>query len=471
MITSLLLVPRPSYGEEPLRQAPQGQQQIKLSFAPLVKKVSPAVVNIYTKRIVRSRAGYSPFMQDPFFRHFFGDSFNSMGGMQRERVESALGSGVIVDPSGVVITNAHVVKDADEITVALPSGKEFTARKSLVDEASDLAVLRIIDLKEVLPFISLKPSESLEVGDLVLAIGNPFGVGQTVTSGIVSALARSSLDINDFNFFIQTDAAINPGNSGGPLVDLDGHIVGINTAIFSRSGGSLGIGFAIPSEMVATVIAAENSGQYSDSGIVRPWLGITAQKVTSDIAESLGLETPRGVLVARLHKESPISTAGGKVRDIVLAINGKKVKEPAELKFRMATIPLGDKAVFTVLNKNKERDISVEAIAPPESPGRDIRALGGAHPLDGATVSNINPAVIAELSLDSDSSGVVVVSVQRRTEASRVVRAGDIILSVNGSKVRTVDDAVSILNGNKARRTGWELILSRNGSKRQIIIR
>jgi serine protease Do len=277
---------------------PDSRAAIQMSFAPVVKKVAPAVVNIYTKRVVTQRL--SPFMDDPFFRQFFGNAFQlNRGGVTRDRVENALGSGVIASADGLVVTNAHVIKGADEIQVVLPDGREFDAHVTLTDAPSDLALLRISAPGEKLPFVTLKPSENMEVGDLVLAIGNPFGVGQTVTSGIISALARSSLNIENFNFFIQTDAAINPGNSGGPLVAMDGSVIGINTAIFSQSGGSLGIGFAIPSEMVATVVAAEKNGQAGDGGVVRAWLGVTTQAVTPEIAESLGFKTPHGIMKAR----------------------------------------------------------------------------------------------------------------------------------------------------------------------------
>jgi serine protease Do len=241
----LVLVGASAFAQD--KVVPDNKQQIEFSFSPVVKRISPAVVNIYTKTMVTSRI--SPFGNNPALNQLFGQNFN--GGLTRQHIESSLGSGVIVEQDGVVVTNSHVVKDAQEISVVLGDGREFDAKVSLSDPHSDLAILRIDPKGEKLPFAPLKASETLEVGDIVLAIGNPFGVGQTVTSGIVSALARSSLNISDYNFFIQTDAAINPGNSGGPLVAMDGGVVGINSAIYSQSGGSLGIGFAIPSEMVA----------------------------------------------------------------------------------------------------------------------------------------------------------------------------------------------------------------------------
>ena len=268
-------------------QAPTSRETIRLTFAPIVKKAAPAVVNVYSRRVVRAR---SPLFDDPFFRRFFGE--DSPFGLNRERVQNSLGSGVILDPDGLIVTNHHVIVDADEIRVVLSDRREFEAKVVLSDEHSDLAVLKIDLHGGHLPALPIGDSDELEVGDLVLAIGNPFGVGQTVTSGIVSALARS-IGAADFRSFIQTDAAINPGNSGGALVDLDGKLVGINTAIFSRSGGSMGIGFAIPSAMVRVVLeAARHGGKF-----VRPWLGASGEAVTADIAEALKLQHPMGVLV------------------------------------------------------------------------------------------------------------------------------------------------------------------------------
>lgn len=447
------------------RAVPETRQQAQLSFAPLVKQVAPAVVSVTTKRIVTQRV--SPFMGDPFFEPFFGQSFG--GGLTRKRLEGALGSGVIVEPEGLIVTNAHVVKDAEEITVVMNDGREFPAKKALVDEPSDLALLRIDAAGEALPFVSLEPSERLEVGDMVLAIGNPFGVGQTVTSGIVSALARSNLNINDFNFFIQTDAAINPGNSGGALVAMDGGVVGINSAIFSKSGGSLGIGFAIPSEMVATVIAAEKAGLTGEKGIARAWLGIAAQRVTPDIADSLGLDTPHGVLIAGLHSASPAKKAGLETGDVVLSVNGKTVRDPAEMKFRMATVPLGSEADFEILRKGQTKTLHVAAIAPPDNPPRNETLLTGNHPLSGATVANINPAVAVEMELGGEDEGVVITKTGNRGAAGRFAAPGEIIRSINGADVKDVAGLEKIL---KRGASAWQIIIADGrGHQRQVIVR
>lgn len=451
-------------GQGTERSVPHSREQVQLSYSPLVKKVSPAVVNIYTKRVVRQRV--SPFFSDPFFEQFFGRGF---GGMSREQVQSSLGSGLIIEEDGVVITNAHVVEGAEEISVVLKDGREFDAKISLADKSSDLAVLRADTKGEKLPSATLKPSENLEVGDIVLAIGNPFGVGQTVTSGIVSAQARSSLNINDFNFFIQTDAAINPGNSGGPLVAMDGTVVGINTAIYSRSGGSLGIGFAVPSEMVATVIAAEKTGA-TNASAARPWFGGEGQTVTADIAESLGLDKPRGVLVSGLHPQSPAKKAGVRKGDVVVALNGRNVTDPAELKFRLATVPIGEMANLSVLRQGKVNVIKMRAMTPPNDPPQNKTTLQGRHLLNGATVANINPLNSVELGINDAKEGVVVLDLERRTQAARLFSVGDIIISVNDDDVEDVKDLQKEIN-QAAARGMYDVVVERNGRQSRIVIR
>lgn len=447
------------------RDVPNSREQVMLSYSPLVKKVSPAVVNVYTKRLVTKRI--SPFGGDPFFEQFFGRGFG--GGLNRQQIESSLGTGVIIDAKGVLITNAHVIKGAQEIVAVLADGREYDAELSLMDEQSDLAVLRIDTKGESLPFASLKPSENLEVGDIVLAIGNPFGVGQTVTSGIVSALARSSLNINDFNFFIQTDAAINPGNSGGPLVSMDGSVVGINTAIYSRTGGSLGIGFAIPSEMVASVVAAEKSGA-DNASVARPWIGVKGQAVTADIAESLELELPRGVLVSKLHKSSPAKKAGLQVGDVIVSINDRQINDAAEMKFRLATVPIGQSANLGVLRKGKEMQLNMVAMTAPDDPPHSKEVLEDAFLLSGATVGNLNPRIAVELGLDTEREGVVVTDIEQGTAASRIIRAGDVILELNEDEIEDIKDLKNELD-QAAQRGVLDMVVERNGYQNRIVIR
>src|SRR5499425_334714 len=323
------------------RQVPASAGQLELSFAPIVKRVAPAVVNVYAARIV---ANNNPFLADPFFRQFFG-------AVPREQVERSLGSGVIVDPTGLVVTNYHVIEGASQIKVALADKREFEADIVLKDQRSDLAVLRIKDAKERFPTLEFADSDELQVGDVVLAIGDPFGVGQTVTHGIVSAVARTQVGITDYQFFIQTDAAINPGNSGGALVDMTGKLVGINTAIFSRSGGSQGIGFAIPANMVKVVVASARSG---GSTVKRPWLGARLQAVTPEIAESLGLKRPTGALVASVTAASPAGRSGLKTSDLIVAIDGQAVEDPNAFDYRFATKALGGSARLGVVRGGRE---------------------------------------------------------------------------------------------------------------------
>lgn len=401
------------------RVVPENNGQVKLSFAPVVKKTAPAVVNIYTSKTVQ--------VSNSFYRFFFER------GMPRERVQRSLGSGVIVSVDGLIITNNHVVGDADEVRVVLSDRREYEAMVLLTDERTDLAVLRIDVEGEILPTLDLGDSDGLEVGDLVIAIGNPFGVGQTVTSGIVSAVARTGVGVSDYQFFIQTDAAINPGNSGGALVDLDGRLVGINTAIFTRSGGSIGLGFAIPANMVQVVIeAARNEGR-----VRRPWFGAEGQAVTSDIAQSLGQVRPQGVLINDVYPNSPADDAGILPGDVVLKINGSDVVDAGGLRYRLATEALGQQIPVKILRAGTEIDVTLSLRAPPETPARDIRVLAGRNALQGLTVGNLSPAFAEELGLPFDAKGVIVTEVDARSPARRLnlFAPGDIIVEINGVEI------------------------------------
>ncbi|NKB52996.1 MAG: Do family serine endopeptidase [Rhizobiaceae bacterium] len=439
-------------GLETLRLVPENREQIKFSYAPLVKSIAPAVVNVYAARQVQQRR--SPFAGDPFFERFFGRDF---GGRPRQRISRSLGSGVIIGSDGIVVTNHHVIENADEVKVALSDGREYEARIELIDKKSDLAIL-VIEPDEELPTVELGDSEELQVGDLVLAIGNPFGVGQTVTSGIVSALARSQNSVNDFGFFVQTDASINPGNSGGALVDMDGRLIGVNTAIFTRSGGSNGIGFAVPSNMVRVVLESVRKG--SDT-VLRPWIGAKFQSVTSDIAESLGMARPTGALIAGLTKDGPAERAGLRMGDVILSIDGKPVPHMDALGYRLATAGIGRVIEMTVMSQNATRNIEFELSVPPEVPLRDIRRLGGRSPFTGATVANLSPRLALEYDLSSDDLGVVVLSIDRRSPAARFgIRAKDIIVTVNDQNI--VDTAM-LDEMTRKRSNGWSYVINRGG--------
>jgi serine protease Do len=399
---------------------PTDRSELAYSYAPLVKRVSPAVVNIYTTTTARVQRRL-PF---PF------------PGMPQagERVQNSLGSGVLVRPDGLIVTNAHVVKGADEIRVVLADRREFDAKVVTQDDRYDLALVRIDGGGEKFPFLQMRDSDSIEVGDVVLAIGNPFGLNQTVTSGIISALARSAGGVNDSSFFIQTDAAINPGNSGGALVSLDGRLIGINTAIYSQTGGSVGIGFATPSNIVARIVSTGEQG----GRIVRPWLGINMQRVTPDIAAGFNLPRPAGLVVKEVFPGGPGAHAGLKRNDVIIALKDQPIDDEASLRFRLATLQVDATVPVRIIRGGKEMVFNMKLAPPPEDPPRDPAVLEGRQPLSGAGVANLSPAVADELGLVEWRPGVIVTDVKAGSFAGRFVRPGDMILSVNGQDVKNV---------------------------------
>src|SRR4051794_16266553 len=356
------------------RRVPTSAAELRLSYAPIVQRVQPAVVNVYAAKVVRDR---NPLLDDPIFRRFFG-----VPGQQPEQMQRSLGSGVMVDPSGLVVTNVHVIEGADEVKVSLSDKREFEAEIVLKDPRSDLAVLHIKGVHEKFPTLDFANSDELLVGDVVLAIGNPFGVGQTVTHGIISALVRTQVGISDYQFFIQTDAAINPGNSGGALVNMKGEVVGINTAIYSQSGGSIGIGFAIPANMVRTVVhSAETGGK-----IMRPWIGADLQDVTPEIADSLGFARPEGALLVKLHPASPLAKAGLDVGDVILAFEGKPIENAKEFSYRVATAAIGTSGIVEFERGGKRVETRVQLVSAPQTTARDEKILEGQSPFSGLGV-------------------------------------------------------------------------------------
>jgi serine protease Do len=440
---------------------PDSRAEIAFSFAPVVKKVAPAVVNIYTRKVVEGRAA-SPFMNDPFFQQFFGNQFGF--GIPEKRVQSSLGSGVIIGADGLIVTNNHVIQDSDQITVVLNDRREFPAKVVTADDRIDLALLRIDTGGLRLPTLPLADSDQLQVGDLVLAIGDPFGVGQTVTSGIISALARTQVGISDYGFFIQTDAAINPGNSGGPLVTMEGKVAGINSAIFSKTGGSVGIGFAIPANMVAAFLAAEKTGGH----LQRAWIGVKGESVGVDMAEGLGLSHPTGVVVDEIYPGGPAARAGLQQGDVILAVNGKEVDDQGSLQFRLATLAAGGEATLTVQRTRQEMTLPVRPVPPPETPPAQRTELTGAEPLAGATVANLSPAVADQLQLADEWHGVVIVKTRRSGYAYRLgLEKGDIIEAVNGRHTATVADLQDALT---AADGSWEITFNRGGQSRTLQI-
>ena len=431
------------------RRLPSSAAELQLSFAPVVKRVAPAVVNVYAARVVENR---NPFMNDPLFRQFFG-------AVPREQVLRSLGSGVIIDPAGLVVTNYHVIEGASEVKVALADKREFDAEVALKDEHSDLAVLQLKAASERFPVLDFTNSDELQVGDVVLAIGDPFGVGQTVTHGIVSALARTQVGISDYRFFIQTDAAINPGNSGGALVDLSGRLVGINSAIYSRSGGSQGIGFAIPSNMVRVVVASAKGG---NAAVKRPWLGAKLQDVTPEIAESLGLKRPSGALVASAAADGPAAKAGIKTGDLIVSIDGTAIDDANAFDYRFATTPLGGTAEIGVVRHGKEMAFKVALQTAPDEPREQIE-IQARSPFLGTTVANLSPALADDLRLDTQTRGVVIVAVADGSEAQSLgFQKGDIVVSVNNQKIERSNDL------DRVARTGgrqWRITINRGGQQ------
>ena len=435
------------------RKVPRNRGEINFSFASIVKRAAPAVVNVYAERMVVQRS-ISPLFDDPFFRRFFGGPDL---GVPRQRMQRSLGSGVIIAADGIVITNHHVIKDADEVRVALADKREFEAEIILADSRSDLAVLRLKNLSGQLPFLEFGDSDAIEVGDLVLAIGNPFGVGQTVTSGIVSATARTHVGVSDFQFFIQTDAAINPGNSGGALIDISGRLIGINTAIYSRSGGSNGIGFAIPANMAKIVARSALSGK----PIERPWLGLALQEVTPDIAEGLGLDRPRGLLVTGLDKAGPAKAAGIAVGDLIIALDGEAVDNDQVLNYRLATKGIGAWVALTVLRNGVQKTVRVRLEKAPETVPRNKVLIKGGSPFAGVVAVNLSPAVAEELRLEVSEGGVVIIKVAPRSPAARLgLAAGDIIREING---REIADTGELKAATAKPRSLWRFTIERGG--------
>lgn len=435
------------------QSVPDTRAEISLSFAPVVRQAAPAVVSIYARRTVEMRS--NPFFDDPLFGQLFGDF-----GRAAPRVQNALGSGVILTPDGIVVSNDHVVGGADDIRVVLSDRREFAADIILSDRESDLAVLRLRDVRG-LPVLPLADSDLAQVGDLVLAIGNPFGVGQTVSSGIVSALARSGIAVGSGRgYFIQTDAAINPGNSGGALVDLAGRLVGINTAILTRSGGSNGIGFAIPANLVAQVVAQAQAGQ---TRFRRPWLGATGQAVDAGLAEAFEMGLPQGVVITDLHPQSPLLAAGLRPGDAILAVEGEPVNSPPEMMFRLSAMGLGGTARLDVLRRDGPGEVVVDLAPPPEAPPR--ARLHSAGALRGLVAETVNPAVAEEWDLASvvasGLAGAVVVDVQD-TARRAGLRVGDVVVSVNRTPVRNTADLDRALR-DTARY--WEVELIRQGQR------
>ena len=427
------------------RRLPADTASMKLSFAPIVRRAAPAVVNVYSKRVVRQQV-------DPFWSMFTG------GGVPRERIEQSLGSGSIVRPDGVILTNHHNIENAQEIRVVTADRREWPASVLLDDARADLAVLKIDTKGERLPTLEIDAGGAPQVGDLVLAIGDPFGVGQTVTNGIVSALQRSDVGANAYAFFIQTDAAINPGNSGGPLVDMSGRMIGVNTAIVSSSGASAGVGFAIPAAMADQVVRAAMGGSHA---VARPWLGAKTQTLTEEMARSMGLTAPQGVVVTNVWPDGPAARAGIAVGDVVTAVDGQAVNDDAALTYRVATRRAGERLALSVRHGAAMRDPSVTLDAPPDRPTADERLIAGRNPLAGATVVNLSPATALKYGVDPFAAqGVLVTKISGGFAQSIGLQAGDFVRGVNGVAITST---AALQAAVQAGARGWVLNIQRGG--------
>jgi len=428
------------------RVLPTDALSMKASFAPVVREAAPAVVNIAAVGVQR--------VQDPFFSMFgFGP--------QTQRVGS-VGSGVIVRPDGVVVTNNHVIEGMQQIRVTLNDRREFSARVVLADARSDIAVLQLESVNERLPTLNIDDREEQQVGDLVLAIGNPFGVGQTVTNGIISALNRTETGISDSGSFIQTDAAINPGNSGGALVDMDGDLIGINTAIFSRSGSSSGVGFAVPATMVKRVVDSAVGGA---TAVVRPWLGVKGETVTADIARGLGLERPQGLVVTEVYPGGPAARAGLREGDVITAVDGAEVNDQGGLNFRVGTREPNETVQVSVLRNGRPEMLNARVQPLPGDADIDNAEVIRSGVFSGAQVLALNPALADSLGGDPFATGVIVGRVQRGSYANRTgLQGGDIILAVNGRAVTSVDQLANVGRGS-------EVVIERRGQRIAAVIR
>ena len=429
------------------RMLPADASSMKASFAPVVREAAPAVVNISARGVQQVR--------DPFFELF--------GGGPRSRVTGSIGSGVIVRPNGVVVTNNHVIQGMQEIRVTLNDRREFPARVVLADERSDIAVLQLENVNERLPTLNIDDREEQQVGDLVLAIGNPFGVGQTVTNGIISALNRTETGISDSGSFIQTDAAINPGNSGGALVDMDGDLIGINTAIFSRSGSSSGVGFAVPATLVKRVVDSAVGGA---TAVVRPWLGVKGETVSAEIARSLGLERPQGLVVTEVWPNGPGARAGLREGDVITAIDGAEINDQGGLNFRVGTREPNETVEVAALREGRPLTLNARVQRLPGDADVDGATLIREGGLSGAQVLTLNPALADSLGGDPFASGVIVGGVASRSYAQRGVgvQTGDVILAVNGRAVTSAEQLADLPRG-------AQLTVERRGQQGILLVR
>jgi len=413
-------------------------EKLSSALSEVADAVRPAVVNISTTSIETTEDNpFGDMFNDPFFRHFFGDQFGEPG-HKRKFKSSALGSGVIVSENGYILTNNHVVKGADEIKVILYDKREFKGKVVGTDPRTDLAVVKI-NAKD-LPTLSFGDSGKLKTGDVVLAIGNPFGLNQTITMGIVSAVGRSNIGLADFEDFIQTDAAINPGNSGGALVNGSGKLVGINTAIFSTSGGYMGIGFAIPSDMAKTVM----DSIIEHGRVIRGWLGVSIQNLTPELAKSLGIKATEGALIAGIEGDSPAEKAGLKRGDLVTELNGKKIADVTNLRNMVAATAPGTRVDFKVIRNGKE--LSITATLGEYHEKKVVKKTAYDNALEGVTVQELTSSLRDNLNLPKGLVGVAVTDVEHDSPAQGLLQKNDVIQEVDRKPVRDTQEYEEIVS-------------------------
>jgi serine protease Do len=424
------------------------------AMAEVAAAVKPAVVNISSTKTIKVSGMQSPFFDDPFFRRFFGDEFGPFQ-RPREHKQSGLGSGVIVDKDGYILTNNHVIRDADEIKVKLSDKREFKGKVVGTDSKTDLAVIKIDS--NHLPVLKLGDSEKLKVGETVIAIGNPFGLNQTVTSGIVSATGRANVGIADYEDFIQTDAPINPGNSGGALVNVKGELVGINTAIFSTSGGYQGIGFAIPSSMAKVVM----DNLIKKGKVVRGWLGVSIQTVTPDLAKQFDIKDDKGALVGDVVEEGPAEKAGMQRGDVIIEFDGKEISDPSSLRNSVAGTPPGKKVTLKIIRDSKMQKIDVTVAELPT----ELQKLHGEFDnlLKGVMVQGLTPELKKNLDIPKRINGAVITDIEEGSPAGGLLMPNDVIIEVNRKRINSMKDYEAVVSNIKS---GQDILLLvfRNGS-------
>jgi serine protease Do len=437
------------------KEAIETLSKVDLAMSEVAAAVKPAVVNISSSRVITQRGMQNPFFNDPLFKRFFGDEFGGGNGKSKKFKESGLGSGVIVEKNGYILTNSHVVKDADEIKIKLADKREFKGKVIGMDPRSDVAVVKI-DAND-LPFLKIGDSSRMKVGETVLAIGNPFGLNQTITSGIVSAVGRANVGISDYEDFIQTDAAINPGNSGGALVNIRGELIGINTAIFSTSGGYQGVGFAVPSNMAKSVM----DSLIKTGKVVRGWLGVSIQPVTPELAKQFDVKEKSGILVGDVTEDSPAAKAGILRGDVIISYDGKEVADPAVLRNMVAATEPGKQVAIKILRDGKPVAITVTVAELPAAMQKMSKSFDNL--LKGVLVQDLTPDIKDKLNIPARASGVVVTNVESGSTAEGVLAQGDVIMEINKSKISSIKDYEKKVSKIKS---GDEILLLiyRNGS-------